>query len=91
MRGVLWVVMACVAAYALDWVAGDPQGMPHPVQLEGFRHSLLAAARTACGLAPADRLVSVTAERERRIDRLAAHVRGALDMRLIQECLGGAR
>jgi len=55
---------------------------------DGFRHAFLGAARAACGLAPARQWVFVTAERERRIDRLAAHVRGALDMQLIRGCLG---
>ncbi len=54
---------------------------------DGFRHSLIAAARTACGLAPAARMAYVSGERERRIDRLAAHVRGALDMDLIRSCV----
>jgi adenosylcobyric acid synthase len=53
-----------------------------------FRHSLLAAARAACGLAPAQETVFVTAERERRIDRLANHVRSAVDMELIRRCVG---
>jgi cobyric acid synthase len=30
----------------------------------------------------------VTAERDRRIDRLAEHVRQSLDMNLIYDCLG---
>jgi adenosylcobyric acid synthase len=50
---------------------------------DGFRHSLIAAARAACGLAPARSVVFVAADRERRLDRLAAHVRAALDMELI--------
>jgi adenosylcobyric acid synthase len=55
---------------------------------DGVRHAFLGAARAACGLAPARQWVFLTAERERRIDRLAAHVRGALDMQLIRGCLG---
>jgi adenosylcobyric acid synthase len=59
---------------------------------DGFRHSFIAAARNACGLDPARELVEVEAERERRLDRLANHVRSSLDMRLIFESLGvGAR
>jgi adenosylcobyric acid synthase len=58
---------------------------------DGFRHSFLAAARAACGLAPRSDVVFVAAERERRIDRLAAHVRGALDMDLIRRSIGAAR
>ena len=55
---------------------------------DGFRHSFLSAVRAACGLAPLERKVFVAAERERRIDRLADHVRCALDMNLIHACLG---
>jgi adenosylcobyric acid synthase len=55
---------------------------------DGFRHRFLSAARAMCGFAPAKRTVCATAEREQRIDRLAAHVRGALDMNLIHACLG---
>jgi adenosylcobyric acid synthase len=54
---------------------------------DAFRHAWLAEARAGCGLAPAANLVFVTAERERRLDRLAAHVRQALDMNLIRSCL----
>jgi adenosylcobyric acid synthase len=56
-------------------------------QDDAFRHSLLEAARSACGLAPIERKVFVAAEREWRIDRLADHVRRALDMDLIHHCL----
>ena len=52
-----------------------------------FRHSFLKTARAACGLPPPENLSFVTAERERRIDRLANHVRTALDMDLIRRCL----
>jgi adenosylcobyric acid synthase len=55
---------------------------------DAFRHSFLAAARAACGLTPLTDKVFVTEERERRIDRLADHVRRALDMELIRDCLG---
>ncbi len=55
---------------------------------DAFRHSFLAAARAACGLTPLTDKVFVTEERERRIDRLADHVRRALDMDLIHDCLG---
>jgi adenosylcobyric acid synthase len=54
---------------------------------DGFRHAAIAAAREACGLAPAAQLVGVAAERERRIDRLAAHVKASLDMGLIEHCM----
>jgi adenosylcobyric acid synthase len=55
---------------------------------DGFRHSFLTAARAACGLAAPERRAFVTAEREARIDRLADHVRRALDMELIRNCIG---
>jgi adenosylcobyric acid synthase len=55
---------------------------------DAFRHSFLAAARAACGLTPLTEKIFATEERERRIDRLADHVRRALDMDLIHACLG---
>jgi adenosylcobyric acid synthase len=54
---------------------------------DGFRHSFLSAARAACGLDPLEQRVFVHAEREQRIDRLADHVRRALDMNFIHACL----
>ncbi len=56
---------------------------------DAFRHAFVRAARAACGLAPPHQLCLVAAERERRIDRLAAHVRKSLDMDLIWRCIGG--
>lgn len=53
-----------------------------------FRHSLIAAARSACGLAPIQTRAFITAERDGRIDRLAEHVRQSLNMDLIWACLG---
>ena len=55
---------------------------------DDFRHAFLAAARNACGLEPAHELAPFEAERERRLDRLAAHVRSSIDMKLIYACLG---
>ncbi len=55
---------------------------------DAFRHSFVSAARSNCGLAPLEQKSFFAAERERRIDRLANHVRQALDMRLIHACLG---
>lgn len=57
---------------------------------DNFRHAFLTGARAACGLAPPAQLAFVTAEREGRIDRLARHVRSAIDMDLIRSCLGGS-
>lgn len=53
-----------------------------------FRHSLLDAARAACGLARLEQRAFVTAKREARIDRLADHVRRSMDMDLIHNCVG---
>jgi adenosylcobyric acid synthase len=44
------------------------------------RHALIQAARTACGLAPASELADVASRRAERLDRLAAHVRKAVDI-----------
>jgi adenosylcobyric acid synthase len=57
-------------------------------QDDAFRHGFLEAARAACDLAPMDQRAFVAAERQGRIDRLAAHVRRSLDMDLIRDCLG---
>jgi adenosylcobyric acid synthase len=54
---------------------------------DAFRHGCLAAARAACGLAPPARRVFVCADREKRMNRLADHVRRALDMDLIRSWL----
>jgi adenosylcobyric acid synthase len=50
---------------------------------DDFRHSFLAAARRAVGLAPAEIWANIATEREARIDRLADHLRKSLDMNLI--------
>ena len=55
---------------------------------DAFRHNVIRAARSACGLAPPESLACVTADRDRRIDRLADHVRRAIDMPFIYACLG---
>lgn len=57
-------------------------------QDDAFRHSLLGAARAACGLAPLEQKRFFAAEREARIDRWANHVRRSLDMHLVHCCLG---
>jgi adenosylcobyric acid synthase len=48
-----------------------------------FRHSFLRASRAACHLAPPDSFAHVKGERESRFDRLAAHVRDAIDLNAI--------
>jgi adenosylcobyric acid synthase len=45
-----------------------------------FRHAFLRAARAACQLAPSRAFANFKAEREARFDRLAAHVRHAIDL-----------
>jgi len=52
-----------------------------------FRHMLLRALRAAARLAPSAACASFAADREARLDRLAAHVRRALDMRQIERWL----
>jgi adenosylcobyric acid synthase len=53
-----------------------------------FRHSLIGAARAAFGLCPGTEWVSVTADRERRLNRWAAHVGTSLDIAQIAHWLG---
>lgn len=48
-----------------------------------FRHAFIQAARAASHLAPPRELARWGAEREARFDRLAAHVRGALDLEVV--------
>jgi len=50
-----------------------------------FRHVFIDAARHRSGLAPAQAPVDVTADRERRIDRWADHLRQSLDLTLIRD------
>jgi adenosylcobyric acid synthase len=56
-----------------------------------FRHDFLKAARAVCGLATIGKYLSVTADRQRRIDRLASHVRRSLDMRFIYRFVSDRR
>jgi len=56
-----------------------------------FRHGFLAALRRSRNLTPAATYAAVGAERERRIDRLAAHVRASLDVRTMFESLVARR
>jgi adenosylcobyric acid synthase len=53
-----------------------------------FRHAFLDAARAACGLAPHAAKAFVAAERESRLDSLAAHVRRSLDIGMIKSWIG---
>ena len=50
---------------------------------DALRHAVVAAARAQAGLAPAARLIPHGAERDARFDRLAAHVRSALNYRAL--------
>jgi adenosylcobyric acid synthase len=52
-----------------------------------FRHAALRALRAAAGLAPPTTLARFTEEREKRFDRLAAHVRRAIDVGRIERWL----
>ena len=54
---------------------------------DAFRHAYLDSARAECGLAPVRDRALFAAGRERRIDRLADHVRRSLDMNLIRSCI----
>jgi adenosylcobyric acid synthase len=54
---------------------------------DGFRHELLRALRAAACLSPPSSLARFTSDRVRRLDRLASHVRQALDVRQIESWL----
>jgi len=54
---------------------------------DAFRHAFVRAAREARGLAAPRELAALTAERDGRIDRLAAHVRASVDLAAL---MGGA-
>jgi adenosylcobyric acid synthase len=58
---------------------------------DAFRHRFLQFARQTCGLMPACSYICVTAERQARIDRWAAHLRQSLDMDLIYELTNRSR
>jgi len=47
---------------------------------DAFRHSFVEAARAACNLSPPSAFSNFRAERDARFDRLAAHVRQAIDL-----------
>ena len=53
-----------------------------------FRHAFLHASRAAFGLAPPYELAPIAAQRESRLDRLAAHVCTSLDIDRIMSWLG---
>jgi adenosylcobyric acid synthase len=54
---------------------------------DDFRHEFIRAARAAVGLAPATRWLNSHAERDARINRLASHLRNALDINLLKSWL----
>lgn len=51
---------------------------------DDFRHAFIKAARAACHLAPPHDFAYVRAEREGRFDRLAAHVRRAINLNALR-------
>jgi adenosylcobyric acid synthase len=51
---------------------------------DDFRHAFIDAARAAAGLVPTETWVNVAAQREARINRLANHLRNALNIGLIK-------
>jgi adenosylcobyric acid synthase len=55
---------------------------------DGFRHAFLTAARSALGLAPPREFATVSGQREQRLDRLAAHVKSALEIHRIKRWIG---
>jgi adenosylcobyric acid synthase len=57
---------------------------------DSFRHAFISAARASCGLTQPVECLSVTADRDRRIDRLAAHLRHSLNVPLIESWLQSA-
>lgn len=52
---------------------------------DSFRHAFLRNARMACGLEPGDNFAFLSAERKKKIDRLADCVERALNMELISK------
>jgi adenosylcobyric acid synthase len=74
----------------VDDGAASPDGRVVGTYLHGlfdsdaFRHAAVRALRTAAALDPPRAVVPFTAERERRFDRLADHVRRALDIERIE-------
>ena len=55
---------------------------------DSWRHSFLNMVRSALRLAPARELLNVTTERNARLERLADHLRSALDLPLIHSWIG---
>jgi len=56
-----------------------------------FRHAFIRAARAACRLAPPNQLADVAAERNARLNRLAAHVESAVDVDAMLAWVGDRR
>ena len=54
---------------------------------DAFRHTMLRALRASVGLSPLTARSHYTSEREQRFDRLAAHVRRAIDVPQIESWL----
>jgi adenosylcobyric acid synthase len=79
-----------VGAFAGQDGAVSPDGRMVGTYVHGLldedevRHNWIQRMRESCGLPPARTLARVKADREGRIDRLASHVRAALDMKMIR-------
>jgi len=54
---------------------------------DDFRHAFIRTSRVIADLTPAEKFACVSAQREARIDRLANHLRQALDINLISNWL----
>jgi adenosylcobyric acid synthase len=91
-RPLLRVTREGAAGEANDGAA-DPDGRVVGTYLHGlfdsdtFRHAAVCALRRAAALDPPLAMVPFTAERDRRFDRLADHVRRALDVERIESWL----
>ena len=87
------ILRAGTASVAADGAIAD-DGFIFGTYLHGlfdadsFRHAFIRAARAAGGLTPPAALVSVAAQRDDRLNRLAAHVETALDVDALLGWLG---
>lgn len=74
--------------------AVSPDGLVFGTYVHGifdddlFRHSFVDFARVSISLSPAQQKASVTSERDARLNRLADHLRGSLNLDLIRSWIG---